>query len=44
MKCLLFFCFLKHIIQLSNNSITGTIPISFASGKYLTTVNLAYNR
>jgi hypothetical protein len=35
---------MQHIIQLSNNSLTGTIPETLAAGKYLTTVNLAYNR
>ena len=32
-----------HVLQLSNNSFAGSFPANFGSGKFLTTVNLAYN-
>ena len=33
-----------HIIQMDNNSFTGRIPTTFGRGKFLTSINLAYNK
>jgi hypothetical protein len=33
-----------HILQLGNNNITGTIPHNFGEGKFITSLNLAFNK
>ena len=33
-----------HIVQLSNNGFSGQVPDEFGRGRFLTTVNLAFNK